>query len=52
MNQAVHDQTLQDHSERAGSATYAIAHLHGEVTLLKQLIHQLSGSGAQHLLDY
>jgi Endonuclease V len=31
MNQAAHDQTLQDHGERAGSATYATADLHGEV---------------------
>jgi serine/threonine protein phosphatase 1 len=42
MNRASDDQTGKHRCEDAGSTTYAIGDLHGEVTLLRRLLEQLS----------
>jgi serine/threonine protein phosphatase 1 len=42
MNEASDDQMSQEHGEQTATATYAIGDLHGEVTLLKQLLEQLA----------
>jgi len=42
MSQAVDRRTAKEHGEQAASATYAMGDLHGEVTLLRQLLGQLA----------
>jgi serine/threonine protein phosphatase 1 len=42
MSQSQNERTSKDHGEQAASATCAIGDLHGEVTLLRQLLEQLA----------